>query len=427
MDNSIGIVVGIDIAYDYTQVSYYTAGMNEPESMSTIYNEQKYLIPTVLFKWRDREGWLLGDEAMLRAGRHEGTAVDGILEMALTGKKTEIDGEEYTAEQILEIYMELLFVQIQKGCNCQSVHGVGITVEFPDRLLVDMLHEAVRKCGIDEEQIRIIGHSEALLYYIINQSREIWVNDVALFDYSREHFIYRRVSRLQNKVPVVLNAEEYDFTAEFPYSALKDPAGRRKADEKLLSLAEKEFKSHIVSAVFLTGMGFYEGEWIDKALPALCNKRRVFKGHNLFVKGACYGIMEKRKLIQKTDYLFRCTGRTLVDIGIMIEHKGRTVPLCCSAAGVNWYEAGAIVDCILDNTKEVRLVVTNPVTKFYKNIVLDLSEFPDRPNKTTRIEISLAYRNDKQCNILVKDKGFGELFQASGKTVRKNIDIEEWI
>ena len=42
MDNSIGIVVGIDIAHDYTQVSYYTAGMNEPESMSTIYNEQKY-------------------------------------------------------------------------------------------------------------------------------------------------------------------------------------------------------------------------------------------------------------------------------------------------------------------------------------------------------------------------------------------------
>lgn len=426
MNCSIGIVVGIDIAHDYTQVSYYTAGMNEPDSMSTIYNEQKYLIPTVLFKWNGREEWLIGDEAMLRAGYHEGTAVDDLLEMALTDRKVKIEEVEYSATELLDIYMQKLFAQIQRGCNCQAVNGAGVTIEYPDRLLIDMLVASLEKWGIDRENIRIIGHSEALLYYIINQNRELWVNDVAMFDYSREHFIYRRVSQLKGKVPAVLKVDEFDFTGEFPYESLKTPEGRNQADEKLLSLADNEFKSHIVSAIFLTGIGFYEGDWIDKALPSLCNKRRVFKGHNLFVKGACYGIMEKQNLIHKQEYLFQCTGRTLVNIGIMVEHKGREMQLCCSPAGVNWYEAGAIVECILDDTREVTLVVTNPVTKFFKNIVLDVSEFPDRPNKTTKIEITIAYRNDKQCSIVVKDKGFGQLFQASGKTVRTNINIEEW-
>ena len=171
MDNSIGIVVGIDIAHDYTQVSYYTAGMNEPESMSTIYNEQKYLIPTVLFKWENKEEWLIGDEAMLRAGRNEGKAVDGILEMALTGKSETIDGKQYSATQIFEKYIELLFEQIKRGCNCQNVNGVAVTIEYPDRLLVDMIFAAIAKCNIDEEHIRVIGHSEALLYYIINQKK----------------------------------------------------------------------------------------------------------------------------------------------------------------------------------------------------------------------------------------------------------------
>ena len=192
-------------------------------------------------------------------------------------------------------------------------------------------------------------------------------------------------------------------------------------------MIQNDFKSHIVSAVFLTGIGFYEEDWIDKSLPVLCNKRRVFKGHNLFVKGACYGIMEKMQLINSSNYLFRCTGRTYVNIGIMVEHGDRELQLNCSKAGVSWYEAGAIVDCILDNTKAVVLVVTNPITKFSKNITMDLSEFPDRPNKTTRVEITIAYKNEYQCSVLVKDKGFGELFESSGKCVRNNINIEEYV
>lgn len=427
MDNSIGIVVGIDIAHDYTQVSYYTAGMNEPESMSTIYNEQKYLIPTVLFKWENEEEWLIGDEAMLRAGRNEGKAVDGILEMILTGKSETIDGKQYEAKQLFEKYIELLFEQIKKGCNCQNVNGVAVTIEYPDRVLVDMIFAAIAKCNIDEENIRVIGHSEALLYYIINQKKEIWVNDVAMFDYSREHYIYRRVTQTRGNSSVTLKVDEFDLTGEFPYEYLKTPEGRNEADEKLKDFIEKEFRSHIVSAVFLTGSGFYDADWIDKALPSLCNKRRVFKGHNLFVKGACYGIMEKLNILNQSEYVFQCTGRTAVDIGIVVWHNDRDMQLWCSKAGVNWYEAGAIVECILDDVKEVKVVVANPRTKMSRNVVLDLSEFPDRPNKTTRIEITVAYKNAKQCSIIIKDKGFGDLFKASDKIVRKNINIEEMI
>lgn len=428
MDYGIGIVVGIDIAHDYTQVSYYTAGMNEPESMSTIYNEQKYLIPTILFKWRDKDEWLIGDEALLRAGRHEGTGVDGILELALTDKSEVIDGEEYSSMQILMKYIELLFFQIKKDCNCQEINSVCITIEYPDRLLLDMLYEAVEICGIDKENIRIIGHSEALLYYIINQKRDIWVNDIAMFDYSKKHFIYRRVSQTRGKIPVVLKVNEYDFTSEFPYSELKNAKGRNQADEKFSELVQNEFKSHIVSAVFLTGIGFYEEDWIDKSLPYLCSKRRVFKGYNLFVKGACYAIMDKMGILKREqDYMFKCTGRTIVNISIMVEHNERELQLCCSKAGVNWYEAGAIVNCILDATKEINVIITNPVTKFSKSITLDLSEFPQRPNKTTRVSITVAYKNDRQCSIIVQDKGFGELFKASDKIVRKNINIEDWM
>lgn len=427
MDGNMGIVVGIDIAHDYTQISYYMTGMNEPESMSTIYNEQKYLIPTVLFKWNGRDQWIIGDDAMLHAGRHEGDAVDDLLEITLTNRIEILDGQEYKAEDIFNKFMEQVCEQIKKGCNCQKIHGVGVTIEYPDRVLIERIYSALERCGIDKENIRVIGHSEALLYYIVNQKKELWVNDVAMFDYSREHFMYRRVSQVRGRVPTVLKVDEYDFTTEFPYDGLKTPEGRNEADEKLLSLIQKDFRAHIVSAVYLTGIGFYDEDWIDKSLPYLCNKRRVFKGHNLCVKGACYSIMEKLQIISARDFLFECTGRTKVNIGIMVEHKDKELQLCCSRIGTNWYEAGAIVECILDDTKQVDLVVTNPLNGVSRTISLNLADFPDRPNKTTRVGITVAYKNELQCSVTVKDLGFGELFEASGKFIRRNINIEEWL
>jgi len=137
--------------------------------------------------------------------------------------------------------------------------------------------------------------------------------------------------------------------------------------------------------------------------------------------------MEKLNILSQPEYVFQCTGRTAVDIGIVVWHNDRDMQLWCSKAGVNWYEAGAIVECILDDVKEVKVVVANPRTKMSRNVVLDLSEFPDRPNKTTRIEITVAYKNAKQCSIIIKDKGFGDLFKASDKIVRKNINIEEMV
>ncbi len=427
MESSIGIVVGVDLAADYTQISYYVTGMSEPDSMSTIHNEQKYLIPTVLFKWKDKDEWLLGDEAMLRAGRHEGTAVDDILKKVLLDKGDTIEGREYTAKEILDIYFRLLFEQIRRGCNISCIEAIGITIEYPDRVLIDNIYSSVKELGIEEDKIRVVGHSEALLYFITNQKKEIWTNDVALFDFSKDHFIYRKVSRVRGRNPEVLDVSEYDLSDEFSYEDLKNEEGRIKADERLLTIVQNDFKSHIVSAVFLTGMGFYDEDFIKNSLPYLCNKRRVFKGHNLFVKGACYAIMEKLSIINNDCYQFMCTGRTFVTIGINVLHRDKTVMLCLSKAGVNWYEAGAIVKCILDDTKEINVKVINPVNKVERDIKLDLSEFPDRPNKTTKVEITVAYKSEKQLSIIVRDLGFGDFFEASDKILRMNINTEEWI
>ena len=98
-----------------------------------------------------------------------------------------------------------------------------------------------------------------------------------------------------------------------------------------------------------------------------------------------------------------------------------------SKAGTNWYEAGARAEGILDDSKELRLKIVSSLSKSEKEIVIDLRGFPPRPNKTTRIEIVLAYRNDRQCIVVVKDLGFGDFFKSSEEMVKRVIDIEDYL
>ena len=59
--------LGIDLASDYAQISFFCKGMDEPKSVSTIPGENKYLIPTLMYKMKNVDEWYIGDEAKLRS------------------------------------------------------------------------------------------------------------------------------------------------------------------------------------------------------------------------------------------------------------------------------------------------------------------------------------------------------------------------
>lgn len=44
-----------------------------------------------------------------------------------------------------------------------------------------------------------------------------------------------------------------------------------------------------------------------------------------------------------------------------------------------------------------------------------LPGLPKRPNKTTRLDVKLQYISQDECEIMVTDLGFGEMFPSSGK------------
>jgi len=54
-------------------------------------------------------------------------------------------------------------------------------------------------------------------------------------------------------------------------------------------------------------------------------------------------------------------------------------------------------------------------------VKIPLEGFPDRPGKTTRVGISVGFLDEKTMAVVMKDKGFGELFPATDAVIRQEV------
>ncbi len=420
--------LGIDIAKDYTLVGYMCEGMSEPNSMSVSKDEKRYLIPTCMYKMSNSDKWYIGEEAAFRAADDGdlGCYIDNFLEAVKVKGAYFIEEREYKAKDLLGLYVELVLEKARELLNYSAISHIAVTVEDNEKNITDTIIGKLRILGYKEENIRVINHTEAFIYYAINQKRDLWVNDVAVFDFSNHHFLYRRLRSVKNRNPNFIVVEKEDFSKLLDMSYMSTKEEKILLDDRFLALIQEKFDKKIISSVYLTGVGFYD-EWADKSIKEICAKRRVFKGYNLFVKGACYAAWKRYKKIKENEYIFLCDGRTKVNIGISIKHKEKNMNVLLSRAGSNWYEAGVRAECIPDDINVLEFVVSSADNTKSRKVNVDLSDFPKRANKATRIEIAISYINDETFEIIVKDLGFGEFYKASNMIVKKTVDINEFL
>lgn len=194
-------------------------------------------------------------------------------------------------------------------------------------------------------------------------------------------------------------------------------------DEDFYKFIKETLGTELYSSIQMNGEGF-DQEWAVKSVKLLCyQKRKVFYGNNLFAAGACGAGAEK--CIHRRLKGYRYLGSSLVvkDIGMEMRVMGAPVYYPLLEAGTNWYECKASCELILDNTEELVFVVGTMGETEKKRMGMLLPGIPKRPNKTTRISLKLQYISRKECQITVKDLGFGEMFPSSGKVWE---EIVQW-
>ena len=181
----------------------------------------------------------------------------------------------------------------------------------------------------------------------------------------------------------------------------------------------------LFSSVQITGEGF-DQQWAQQSVKILCHQgRKVFYGNNLFAKGACVAGKDRLEDKKLKGYRYLSDSLVVTDVGMDMRVMGSPAYYPLIEGGSNWYECSASCELILDDTKELVFVVSLPEENEKKRVAMALDGLPERPNRTTRLLLTLKYVSPRDCEITVKDLGFGEMFPSSGKTWRELVRWDE--
>lgn len=405
-----GLVIGLDLNDDYTQICCYD-------------QEKAWTIPTVICRRKEEEVWLCGEEAYAATLLGEGVIVDKLVKMAVKSGTSTIGGTCYTGEMLLERFIEKLLEYPKKEFGDTRISQLTVTLPCVEVRLFDTLMYCADYLSIPRERVHVISHTEAFIYYVLSQKKDLWSNQVGLFELSGERLCYYEMKVQRGLKRNMVQAEAQEQEEAFNLDILDSPSGSRLADKIVTACGEKLLSKKLFSTVFLTGKGFERQDWAGGFMRLICNRRKVFAESCLFARGAAYKGEDYTQKETSYPYVFVCEGRLNADVALKVTRRGRESYLVVASCGDNWYESKSCQDLILDGQKEMEFIITPLDPKKRRTITVPLTGFPDRPERTTRVELKTAFSDERTMNLVISDKGFGELFPSSHAVVKQEVVI----
>lgn len=418
-----GLLLGIDLCDDYSQVSCFRPLDMEPEPVALGDDTFSGLIPTVICKKKGEDAWYIGEEAYRLALFGGGTMVDKLVKLVRKEGYATIEGVRYTAEDLLRIYLEKILELPKKKYGLEEIESLVFTVQDLEGHFLDKLIQVAESCGVMRDAVHVLSHTESFIYYVISQKKEVWANQTCLLDLTEDGLHYYEMKVIRGRKPQVIEAEHKKLEEGFSLDVLDTPAGEHLADTILTACAERLFQKKLISSVFLTGKGFTNSDWAPGFLKVACNRRKVFAGQHLFANGAAYVAFDVLQEDSAYPYICICEGRIRSTVSLYAIYGGRKEQVVLASAGCNWYEAKSSVEFIVDDVPMLDLAVAPVGSQRVEKVSISLDELPARPNKTTKIEVIVSFSDEKCMTVRVVDKGFGELFPATGKVIRRDFFI----
>ena len=479
-----GLIIGIDLSDDYCRINGMRQTDPEPADISIAQADGRPVIQTALGRRRGDSEWKIGKEAYEAALTGEGFVVDKLLTRLLNGESLEAGEETYPAQTLMAAFLERLltcvfryYEQEENGTIPEKAEdnaikdaadvkdapedgtaGAGTAAEekLPDTdampageeagfsqflkgistLIFSIRHvdrdvtAAILSCtdliGVDRDSVRVISRTEAFLYYVLSQKKELWTNESVLFDWSCSQVHFYRLNVVRGTHPNTVYVEHKVLEENLP-AELEDENNRRNLDAAVSPQAKALLDKSHISSVFLSGKGLENcSSWPQGGfITAVGTRRRVFCEMNLFSRGAVVAGADGLREETAFPYTIICEGRIAATVMMDVLSRGAKKSLILAKRGSLWYEVQNRADLILDDCNAVNIRIEQSEGKLVRVFSIPLEHFPERPNKTTKIQVVLTFASENEAVIRVVDMGFGELFPSSGMVKKSRIRITE--
>lgn len=414
------LLVGIDLGDDITQISCFDFKRYEPIPVGKMTGkEREYEIPMVVAINPNKSIWLWGSEAQEPG---EGfVKIDGIMSKVCEGDRFEADGYTFKSRELLKRFLIKELSLLKEYYPNNTICKLVISVSDKTERITECLRTICSELGIGSDRLIIQSHKQSYMYYAVSQDKELWVNNVGLFEYDSKGLRYSQINIDRSSVPGIVGVTQKDLSDVMSGMMLitEDDAHMRYA---FTNVAKTVLHKQRVTTIYVTGKGF-DGEWAADALKDLCNGRRVFRGQNLFTRGACYAAREISGEGKLSDFVFLDDEMITSDITIKVYKDAGYQEVELAKAGTMWSEVDSSIDVIPDAEDEIQITARNILKHEFKSHMLSLSSFAGRENRMTRFTIRIRFADRNTCIVTLKDNGFGEFCPSSNRIWETQINV----
>lgn len=414
MSDSGSLLIGFDLGNECSQISCYNNKTFEPESIA--------LFPTVLAVKNDTKDWYYGEDAIELSKKGEGVLIKDMIDIMQSEKEIIIQGISFTVVGLLEKYLRKSLSLLKEYYPNDSIKRITFTLKELNISIRKTLMQALAVMGLNKDRVIIQSYSQSYFYYALSQKKELWMNDVGLFDFDEEGLHFSQISINRKMTPMLVGTTRKDFSETLSYELFLEDKDKENTQYIFENIAKNVLHKQIISTLYMTGKGF-EGNWAEEIFAELCVGRRVFKGQNLYTKGACYTSRELAGEPKLNDFLFLSEDMVSSNISMKVYHDAVISEALLVKAGVPWYESDYCLNVILDQEEEIEIITKHIMKQDAISQIIVLDGLPKRPDRTTRVEIRAKFLDAKSCVITIKDKGFGEFYPTTNRIWEKIITI----
>ena len=192
------LLLGFDLGEEKSQMAVYDREKNIPVLIGQTEENPEGLIPTEIA--------LSGEKPLrdflVRIRRREDVVVDGKISKPLN---------------MLSYFFRKTLSLTRKDYPGETIKQLVVTVRDVDREYMELIYAALEQLGIGRERAMVISHKQAFPYYVLNQKKELWMNDVGLFDYEGNTLTYYQMQVDRSKSPILVGVSERDYSGRFLY------------------------------------------------------------------------------------------------------------------------------------------------------------------------------------------------------------------
>ena len=406
------LMLGIDFSKTDMQIGIW----NEERTCADVYQFPEYMggdiIPTMVIA--NEEGNLLvAKEALDYSMKTQQNGVTSLYGN-LSNEIIDLGTRQMSVNQLFAHYLQETLAVIRKRFGSASIARIGITGERMTEEKRQHLAEIMESIGYSEDKLFFASHADSVLWYEICESTK---GGSMTLDFDSKGMMAYLVNSGNEDLDIPYYVETIDYTSLMP-GGLTGILDEEERKNSFTGVTELAIARKAVARLYVTG-DIVDTPGVSTILGRFYNNgRRIFTGRSLYCLGACYFAV-KEKLPKKAigdNQIFH-------DVALEAYEDAVIQQVQLLKAGTDLSKAGAGIQVILDDTKEMKFQITDVRTAESINCTLHPEEFYFRENKTLRLKIEARFLDYETLVLKVRDVGFGDICPATYRVWEQTVNL----